>query len=218
MPQVGSPFQYSGRKPLDERQQCDSLELLISNPTNILYPPNFKVYCILEQKEYRNVAPLNATPVWEEYKGDGGINVATKNDLADLNVTQGTSVYVMGEDTVYIYSVEGWKPMVGKAYVSQDNEPANKNVLWHRTNEGVPIPGSEDAITLSNVYSAYLNCQKKVMALETIVQDLQRQLDYIKKYGSVTNPDDITTTEVEGALVMHDGTYLVTHDGKYLVI
>lgn len=66
MPQVGSNFEYSGRKPLDARQLCDSLEALKANVNNILYPPGFKVFCLLEHKEYRNTAKMNEPPVWEE--------------------------------------------------------------------------------------------------------------------------------------------------------
>lgn len=63
MPQVGSNFEYSGRKPLDARQLCDSLEALKANVNNILYPPGFKVFCLLEHKEYRNIAKMNEPPV-----------------------------------------------------------------------------------------------------------------------------------------------------------
>lgn len=66
MPQVGDNFKYSGRKPLDARQLCDSLEILKANADNILYPPGFKVFCLLEHKEYRNIAKMNEPPVWEE--------------------------------------------------------------------------------------------------------------------------------------------------------
>lgn len=66
MPQIGSSFEYSSRKPLDARQQCESLEALKNNINNILYPPGFKVYCLLENKEYKNTAKLNETPIWEE--------------------------------------------------------------------------------------------------------------------------------------------------------
>lgn len=67
MPQIGNNFKYSGRKPLDDRQLCDSLEILQENANNILYPPGFKVYCIKENKEYQNIAKLNEIPVWVEY-------------------------------------------------------------------------------------------------------------------------------------------------------
>lgn len=66
MPQVGDNFKYSGRKPLDARQLCDSLKVLKANVDNILYPPGFKVFCLLEHKEYRNIAKMNEPPVWEE--------------------------------------------------------------------------------------------------------------------------------------------------------
>lgn len=66
MPQVGDNFKYSGRKPLDDRQLCDSLEILKANVDHILYPPGFKVFCLSEHKEYRNIAKMNEPPVWEE--------------------------------------------------------------------------------------------------------------------------------------------------------
>lgn len=44
MPQVGSNFEYSGRKPLDARQLCDSLEALKANVNNILYPQVLKCF------------------------------------------------------------------------------------------------------------------------------------------------------------------------------
>lgn len=75
MPQVGSNFEYSGRKPLDARQLCDSLEVLKANVNNILYPPGFKVFCLLEHKEYRNIAKMNEPPVWEENTQDDVIKV-----------------------------------------------------------------------------------------------------------------------------------------------
>ena len=67
MPQIGNNFKYSGRKPLDDRQLCDSLEILQENTNDILYPPGFRVFCIKENKEYQNIAKLNETPVWVEY-------------------------------------------------------------------------------------------------------------------------------------------------------
>lgn len=70
MPQVGSNFEYSGRKPLDARQLSDSLEILKANVNNILYPPGFKVFCLLEHKEYKNIAKMNEPPVWEETTED----------------------------------------------------------------------------------------------------------------------------------------------------
>lgn len=78
MPQVGSNFEYSGRKPLDARQLCDSLEVLKANVNNILYPPGFKVFCLLEHKEYRNIAKMNEPPVWEENTQDDVIKAYMK--------------------------------------------------------------------------------------------------------------------------------------------
>lgn len=66
MPQIGSNFEYSGRNPLDARQQCESLEILKTNEKNILYPPGFEVFCLLENKKYKNISKLNENPVWEE--------------------------------------------------------------------------------------------------------------------------------------------------------
>lgn len=97
MPQVGSNFEYSGRKPLDARQLSDSLEVLKANVNNILYPPGFKVFCLLEHKEYRNTAKMNETPVWEENTQDDVIKAYMKkvDDLTDI-------VNTLQQDVAYL--------------------------------------------------------------------------------------------------------------------
>lgn len=97
MPQVGSNFEYSGRKPLDARQLSDSLEVLKANVNNILYPPGFKVFCLLEHKEYRNTAKMNETPVWEENTQDDVIKACMKkvDDLTDI-------VNTLQQDVAYL--------------------------------------------------------------------------------------------------------------------
>lgn len=81
MPQIGSSFEYSSRKPLDARQQCESLEALKNNINNILYPPGFKVYCLLENKEYKNTAKLNETPIWEEVDTASQISIKDTSEV-----------------------------------------------------------------------------------------------------------------------------------------
>lgn len=170
MPQVGSNFEYSGRKPLDARQLCDSLEALKANVNNILYPPGFKVFCLLEHKEYRNTAKMNETPVWEEN-------------------TNG-----------------------GKAWVRQVEEPSNKDLLWFREDDEVPmLDGKYTMDDIANMLKAYT---KKVDAVIDIVKTLQKDVEYIKKNGTVVNPD----ADIEGALITDDGCYLMTDDGCYLVV
>lgn len=97
MPQVGSNFEYSGRKPLDARQLSGSLEVLKANVNNILYPPGFKVFCLLEHKEYRNTAKMNETPVWEENTQDDVIKAYMKkvDDLTDI-------VNTLQQDVAYL--------------------------------------------------------------------------------------------------------------------
>ena len=97
MPQVGSNFEYSGRKPLDARQLSDSLEVLKANVNNILYPPGFKVFCLLEHKEYRNIAKMNEPPVWEENTQDDVIKAYMKkvDDLTDI-------VNTLQQDVAYL--------------------------------------------------------------------------------------------------------------------
>ena len=173
MPQVGSNFEYSGRKPLDARQLCDSLEALKANVNSILYPPGFKVFCLLEHKEYRNTAKMNETPVWEEN-------------------TNG-----------------------GKAWVRQVEEPSDKNLLWVREDDEVPmLEGQYTMDDIANMLKAYT---KKVDAV--IVKTLQKDVEYIKKHGTIVNPDnpDNPGADIDNALVTEDGTYLVTEEGVYLI-
>lgn len=175
MPQVGSNFEYSGRKPLDARQLSDSLEVLKANVNNILYPPGFKVFCLLEHKEYRNTAKMNETPLWEEN-------------------TNG-----------------------GKAWVKQVEEPSDKDLLWVREDDVVPmLEGQYTMDDIANMLKAYT---KKVDAVMEIVKTLQKDVEYIKKHGTIVNPDnpDNPDADIENALVTEDGTYLVTEDGAYLI-
>lgn len=169
MPQVGSNFEYSGRNPLDARQQCESLRVLTINEKNILYPPGFKVYCLLENKEYKNVATLNEEPVWEEVITD-------------------------------------------KAWVRQAEEPKNKNLLWFKEDELEEIIDAQ--YTVDDLISMVKAYQSKVNVLVDIVSKLQDDIEYIKKNGIITNPDE----DIDGALITDDGCYLITDDGCYLVI
>lgn len=50
-----------------------------------------------------------------------------------------------------------------------------------------------------------------------IVKTLQKDVEYIKKHGTVVNPDN-PEADVEGALITDDGCYLMTDDGCYLVV
>lgn len=172
MPQVGNNFEYSGRKPLDARQQCDSLADLKANVKDILYPPGFKVFCLLEHKEYTNMAKLNETPVWEENNSSG------------------------------------------KAWVRQIEEPLNKDMLWVKEDECVSmIEGQYTVDDLVNMIKAY---DKKATAIMEIVTQLQEDVAYIKKNGTVVNPD--TDDNIDGALMTDDDCYLITDSGEYLVI
>lgn len=177
MPQVGSNFEYSGRKPLDARQQCESLEKLKANVNNILYPPGFKVFCLLEHKEYKNMAKMNETPIWEDSSTGAG----------------------------------------GKAWVMQVTEPADKNLIWIKEEDSVAMIDGEYTIDdVVNMIKAY---DKKVTAVLDIIKQLQDDVAYIKKHGTVVNPDnpDNPDADIENALVTEDGTYLVTEEGVYLV-
>lgn len=172
MPQIGSNFEYSGRKPLDARQLCNSLADLKANVNSILYPPGFKVYCELERLEYKNTALMGETPVWEEV-------------------------------------VTG-----GKAWVKQVEEPSDKNLLWFREDDEVPMLDNQYTMDdIANMLKAYT---KKVDAVMAIVKTLQEDVAYIKKHGTVVNPDN-PDADIENALVTEDGTYLVTEEGVYLI-
>lgn len=169
MPQIANNFEYSGRKPLDSRQQCESLEVLRANVNNILYPPGFTVYCLLENKEYRNIAKLGKTPVWAESN-------------------------------------------TGKAYVYQTDEPVNKDLLWFKEDEAVPVV--DEQYTTEDLINLIKNYKATVDTLVGIVESLQKDVAYIKKNGTIINPDG----NVDGALMTDDGCYLITDDGSYLVI
>lgn len=64
---IGSNFNYSSRKFLDDRQECESLDVLKSNPKGLLYPQGFEVYCIKEKQWYYNAnESKDNIPVWKE--------------------------------------------------------------------------------------------------------------------------------------------------------
>lgn len=172
MPQIANNFEYSGRKPLDSRQQCESLEILKANANNILYPPGFTVYCLSENKEYRNTAKLGEVPVWIESN-------------------------------------------VGKTYAYQTDEPANKDLLWFKESEAVPIV--DEQYTTDDLVNLIKNYKTTVDTLVSIVETLQKDVAYIKKNGTVINPDN-PEGDIDGALMTDDGCYLMTDDGCYLVI
>ena len=67
---------------------------------------------------------------------------------------------------------------------------------------------------IANMLKAYT---KKVDAVMDIVKTLQKDVEYIKKHGTVVNPDN-PDADVEGALITDDGCYLMTDDGCYLVV
>ena len=141
MPQIGSTFMYSGRKPLDARQQCDSLELLQQNPTNILYPPNFKVYCLLEAKEYRNISPLGEEPVWEECVN---ISVSTGLQLSH-DRPEGARAWIVPtfENSDEFNYIDEW--VQNKKFIA-DNDRA----IWVASdNEGTSV--NENKMMLKNV-------------------------------------------------------------------
>ena len=169
MPQVGSPFIYNGRKPLDSRQLCDSFAELQSNEKKILYPPGFRVYCIAEKQEYRNTAPLGEPPVWEEFS-------------------------------------------VQKAYIRQTKEPTNKDLMWFRE-EDLEVVDIED-YSKEDLLNMIKTQKAIVESLQVVVLQLQKDVAYLKKHGTVVNPD----TNIEGALITDDGCYLMTDDGCYLVV
>ena len=64
--QIGSNYKLNSRLFLDDRQSCESLEILQANIDNILYPEGFKVYCVLEKAYYINVANNGEEPIWEK--------------------------------------------------------------------------------------------------------------------------------------------------------
>lgn len=63
---IGSNFDYSARKYLDDRQECESLEVLNTNPKGLLYPRGFEVYCIKEKQKYYNASESKeGLPIWK---------------------------------------------------------------------------------------------------------------------------------------------------------
>ena len=68
---IGSNFNYSSRKYLDDRQECESLETLINNPKGLLYPQGFEVYCLKEKQWYYNASDnKEGLPIWRIRKNN----------------------------------------------------------------------------------------------------------------------------------------------------
>lgn len=81
---IGSNFNYSSRKFLDDRQECESLEVLESNPKGLLYPQGFKVYCLKEKQWYQNVSDnKESVPIWKEEINNSSL-IITYEDYKNL--------------------------------------------------------------------------------------------------------------------------------------
>lgn len=88
---IGSNFNYSSRKFLDDRQECESLEVLKSNPKGLLYPQGFEVYCIKEKQWYYNANEnKDSIPVWKvrESNNNSEIQIQVNEIQEDLNETK----------------------------------------------------------------------------------------------------------------------------------
>lgn len=85
---IGSNFNYSSRKYLDDRQECESLETLINNPKGLLYPQGFEVYCLKERQWYYNDCEnKNDKPMWKIRKSnydDTQIKKSIENNTQEI--------------------------------------------------------------------------------------------------------------------------------------
>lgn len=105
---IGSNFNYSSRKFLDDRQECESLEVLKKNPKGLLYPRGFEVYCIKERQWYHNACTNKEdSPIWEVSKGNEIKYISPTNLREFIQMTKEDGFfYVLSKNVSLTYDDE----------------------------------------------------------------------------------------------------------------
>ena len=198
---IGTNFKLSSKKYLDNRQQCASLNDLITNKDSILYPQGFEVYCIKEKAWYQNVSEGD-TPEWkirQSGTSEGGASIddtkisATttwsseyiydmKLELQDL-ITQ-TEDYVAEIDDRLLY-VEGRLTSIGSfdgSYDSLTNKPEFPSLQGYATHEYVDeVIANIGKIEGTKDYNELINQPINNVAIEYIIDGrLIVNVDYLK--------------------------------------
>lgn len=145
--------------------------------------------------------------------------VENKNNI---QYPQGFIVYCI-EDNKYYQNIAknnetpSWKEYgISKAYVYQEQEPDNTNLMWCKPGESIERINNE--FTTDELVALVKNYKSVTDALVLIVEQLQKEVENIKKNGVIVEPSNPSDTGTDGGIVTETGAYLVTETGAYLVI
>lgn len=105
---------------------------------------------------------------------------------------------------------------ISKAYVYQEEEPDDKNVIWCKPSDCIERIDNE--FTTDELVALVKNYKSVTDALIIMLQQLQKEVEDIKKNGVIIDPSKPSTGNIDGGIITETGAYLVTETGAYLVI